>query len=92
MNEEQKNVLAKIVELAIEHKIEVEVKFKKVNGDDRSILVTPSIPEDKLPKNQITRAQPNVIRVFSKHDNDWRSIRKDSIEGLKIDREDQVDE
>lgn len=66
----------------------VEVKFVKVNGEERTMLATLNeslIPLDQLPKNDpdvsIERSVPNpdVRTVYDVEKDGWRSFRWDSL-------------
>lgn len=59
------------------------VTFKKANGEERELfctLVESRIPEDKRPKNKVTRTSDDSQAVFDIKLNDWRAFRWDSIQ------------
>lgn len=60
-----------------------DVKFTKKNGETRQMLCTlemKEIPESKHPIGESTiKPNPEVIRVFDKEKEEWRSFRVDSV-------------
>lgn len=66
----------------------IGVKFTKINGESRDMVCTLKYellpkksfnPKDKIPK---PKNQPDVIAVWSRDDEAWRSFRLDSIKEL----------
>ena len=59
------------------------VTFTKKNGETRQMLCTlemKEIPESKRPIGESTiKPNPEVIRVFDKEKEEWRSFRVDSV-------------
>lgn len=64
----------------------VNVKFKKVNGDERNLKCT--LQSKYIPESDSTTKtkKPNdkVISAWSVEDNGWRSFRKDSIISYEV--------
>lgn len=57
------------------------VKFKKVNGEERTLkctLLEKYIPQSNS-SSKTKKTNDNVYSVWSVDDNGWRSFRKDSI-------------
>lgn len=59
----------------------VTVKFKKVNGEERTMKCT--LQESALPKSESKDAEavynPSVVAVWDLEKSGWRSFRMDSI-------------
>lgn len=67
--------------LQLLHNNVVCVKFKKVNGDERTLkctLLEKYIPQSNS-SSKTKKTNDNVYSVWSIDDNGWRSFRKDSI-------------
>lgn len=70
--------------------MKAEINFVKVDGTDRTLIALPydQIPVDKLPKTKSDEDEEpenvNVLRVFAEKEQDWRSIRIDSIKSVKV--------
>lgn len=61
-----------------------EITFIKKDGSERTLTVTHDIPEDKTPKGiKPTKENLDILRVFVKDLQEWRSIRYDSILTLR---------
>lgn len=69
------------------------VKFKKLDGSDRSMLCTMAfhmIPEDKRPTGKMLTEVPipgDQVRVFDLTLQDWRSFRVSNVYSISIDEE-----
>lgn len=60
------------------------ITFIKKDGTERTLHVTHDIPEDKKPKGiKPIKENQDVLRVFVKDLQEWRSIRYDSILTLR---------
>jgi len=60
----------------------VEIKFTKVNGEQRTMLATLSdelIPMDLRPTNDYREKNPEVQAVYDVDADGWRSFRWDSL-------------
>jgi hypothetical protein len=58
----------------------VNLKFKKINGDERVMNCTLSseyIPEAKTESKK--KPNSDIVSIWSVDDNGWRSFRKDSV-------------
>jgi len=60
------------------------ITFIKKNGEERTLLITHDVPEDKKPKGiKPSKENDEILRVFVKDLQEWRSIRYDSILTLR---------
>lgn len=60
------------------------ITFTKKDGTERTLHVTHEIPDDKKPKGiKPTVENQDILRVFVKDLQEWRSIRYDSILTLR---------
>jgi hypothetical protein len=64
----------------------VKVKFKKVSGDERTMLCTtcgdltpPATKEDPLSQKKVRKVNPEVQVVYDVEKDGWRSFRWDSV-------------
>lgn len=69
------------------HNNVVNVKFKKINGDERLLrctLQSKYIPESQTGSSRTKKPNDKVLSVWSIEDNGWRSFRKDSIISYEV--------
>nr|QMP83745.1 MAG: hypothetical protein [Caudoviricetes sp.] len=63
----------------------VNLKFKKINGDERVMNCTLSseyIPETKTESKK--KPNSDIVSIWSVDDNGWRSFRKDSVINYEV--------
>lgn len=92
LNEVQKPFASEMIHLAFIHGCKVVINFTKVDGTERTLIALPfkDIPEEHQPKDfdptvKFDRENPPVtVRIFSEVEQEWRSLRVENINTMKI--------
>lgn len=86
LNEVKQTYAREVFNLATSHGCKVVINFTKVDGSDRTLTAVPfdQIPDDKLPKSDGYPTPEGVLRVFADFEQDWRSIKIESINTMKV--------
>jgi len=86
LNEVQVAFAREVIDLALKNGCKVAINFTKVDGSDRTLIAVPfnQIPEDKLPKGEGSEAPEGILRVFGDAEQDWRSMKVESINTMKV--------
>ena len=81
MNEEEKNLLSERLKTET-----VTVRFKKVSGEERTMVCTlqesvipPATKEDPLSQKKVRAVSPAVCSVWDIEANGWRSFRWENV-------------
>ena len=81
MNEEEKNLLSERLKTET-----VTVRFKKVSGEERTMICTlqesvipPATKEDPLSQKKVRAVSPEVCSVWDIEANGWRSFRWENV-------------
>jgi len=81
MNEEEKNLLSERLKTET-----VTVRFKKVSGEERTMVCTlqesvipPATKEDPLSQKKVRAVSPEVCSVWDIEANGWRSFRWENV-------------
>lgn len=81
MNEEEKNLLSERLKTEM-----VTVRFKKVSGEERTMVCTlqesvipPATKEDPLSQKKVRAVSPEVCSVWDIEANGWRSFRWENV-------------
>lgn len=81
MNEEEKNLLSERLKTET-----VTVRFKKVSGEERTMICTlqesvipPATKEDPLSQKKVRAVNPEVCSVWDIEANGWRSFRWENV-------------
>lgn len=81
MNEEEKNLLSERLKTET-----VTVRFKKVSGEERTMVCTlqesvipPATTEDPLSQKKVRAVSPEVCSVWDIEANGWRSFRWENV-------------
>lgn len=88
LNEVQQAFAKEVLGITLSRGTRVEIHFRKLDGRERTLIALPSdqIPEDRLPQGvQPVHSWPDgLIRIFSEVEQDWRSIKLENIETMKV--------
>lgn len=75
------NNAASIRDFLAHHRI-VRIRFRKINGDERTIIATNDprlMPADAVPHGEGTHNYHTSYPVFDLHQQEWRSFKPDNL-------------
>ena len=88
LNEVQQEFARKVLSIAFNGDVRVEIHFTKVDGTERTLIALPfeQIPAELKPVTDVPGRVPTdtIVRIFAEKEQEWRSVKVENIISMKV--------